>query len=249
MENEGVTKIYTSDQANGFGNGVMTGAMLGKDHNNDALTALLANGNNQQMWNNPFAYLIWLIFAGQFGGFGGANGAYQTQLQSLQNQIADNHNSDLTMQAINGSQAAITQLAQTLNVGFDQVQSAINQMSQFMQGGMNNLNTSILSQGYQNQLNNCNQTNTILMQSQALQNTVQNGITALGYQSERNASASQQNSTANTQRIIDTLNNHWNLEQQTTIQQLRDEIGRLNQTNTLISSLKGTTTATSSVAA
>lgn len=86
------------------------------------------------------------------------------------------------------------------------------------------------------------------MQSQQLQNTVQNGITALGYQSERNNSQTQQNSTANTQRIIDTLNNHWNLEQQTTIQQLRDEIGRLNQTNTLISSLKGTTTATSTAA-
>lgn len=117
-----------------------------------------------------------------------------------------------------------------------------------MQGGMNNVNTSILSQGYQNQLNNCNQTNTILMQSQALQNTIQNGVTALGYQSERNSSATQQASTANTQRIIDTLNNHWNLEQQTTIQQLRDQIGRLNQTNTLISSLKGTATATSTAA-
>jgi len=56
---------------------------------------------------------------------------------------------------------------------------------------MNNVNTSILSQGYQNQLNNCNQTNTILMQSQALQNTIQNGVTALGYQSERNNSATQ----------------------------------------------------------
>lgn len=245
---EEATKIYTSDSANGFSNGVMTGAMLGKDHGNDALTALLANGGNQQMWNNPFAYLIWLIFAGQFGGFGGANGAYQTQLQSLQNQIADNHNSDLTMQAINGSQAATTQLAQTLNVGFDQVQAAVNQLGQLLQGGFNNINTSILSQGYQNQLNNCNQTNTILMQAQNLQNTIQNGITALGYQSERNNSATQQASSTNTQRIIDTLNNHWNLEQQTTIQQLRDEIGRLNQTNTLISSLKGTATATSTAA-
>lgn len=237
---DNVEKIYTTDGSNNFASGAMMGASL-NNNNNDALTAMLANGNNQAMWNNPFAYLIWLIFAGQFGGFGG-NGAYQTQLQSLQNQIADNHNSDLTMQAINGNQAALTQLAQTINVSVDQVTAAINAMN-------NGLNTSIISQGYQNQLNNCNQTNTILMQSQALQNTVQNGITALGYQSERNSSAAQQSSNANTQRIIDTLNNHWNLEQQTTIQQLRDEIGRLNQTNTLITSLKGTTTATSTVAA
>jgi len=36
------------------------------------------------------------------------------------------------MQAINGSHAAITQLAQTLNVGFDQVQNAVNQLGQLM---------------------------------------------------------------------------------------------------------------------
>lgn len=233
-------KIITTDSSN-FSNGAMMGAMLGKGNHSDALTALLANGNNQQMWNNPFAYLIWLIFAGQFGGFGGNNAAVSDQLQSLQTQIQDNHNSDLTMQALAGNQAALTQLAQTLNVSSDQITAAINAMN-------NNLGTQIISQGYQNQLNNCNQTNTILLQSQQLQNTVQNGITALGYQSERNASASQQASSANTQRIIDTLNNHWNLEQQTTIQQLRDEIGRLNQTNTLISSLKGTSTATSTAA-
>lgn len=240
-------KIYTTDSSANFGNGAMMGAMLGKDHGNDALTAMLANGGNQGMWNNPFVYLVWMLFAGQLGGFGG-NGSVNAQLQSLQTQIQDNHNNDLTMQAINGNQAAMTQLAQTLNVGFDQVNAAVNQLGQLMQGGMNNINTSILSQGYQNQLNNCNQTNTILMQAQSLQNTIQNGVTALGYQSERNSSQTQQTSSANTQRIIDTLNNHWNLEQQTTIQQLRDEIGRLNQTNTLISSLKGTATATSSAA-
>lgn len=235
-------KIITTDSSN-FSNGAMMGAMLGKGNHSDALATLLANGgNNSAMWNNPFVYLVWMLFAGQLGGFGGNNSAISDQLQSLQTQIQDNHNSDLTMQALAGNQAALTQLAQTLNVSSDQITAAINAMN-------NNLGTQIISQGYQNQLNNCSQTNTILMQSQALQNAVQNGITALGYQSERNASANQQNSTANTQRIIDTLNNHWNLEQQTTIQQLRDEIGRLNQTNTLISSIKGTATATSSTAA
>lgn len=235
-------KIITTDSSN-FSNGAMMGAMLGKGNHSDALAALLANGgNNNAMWNNPFVYLVWMLFAGQLGGFGGNNSAISDQLQSLQTQIQDNHNSDLTMQALAGNQAALTQLAQTLNVSSDQITAAINAMN-------NNLGTQIISQGYQNQLNNCSQTNTILMQSQALQNAVQNGFTALGYQSERNASANQQNSTANTQRIIDTLNNHWNLEQQTTIQQLRDEIGRLNQTNTLISSIKGTATATSSTAA
>ena len=113
-----------------------------------------------------------------------------------------------------------------------------------MQGGMNNINTSILSQGYQNQLNNCQQTNTILMQSQALQNAVQNGFAQVGFQAERNSCDAKETSTQNTQKIIDTLTNHWNLEQQTTIQQLRDEIGRLNQTNALISVLKPSSAVT-----
>lgn len=148
------------------------------------------------------------------------------------------------MQAVNGNIGAIAQLSQTLNVELDQVQSAVNQMSTMMQGGMNNINTSILSQGYQNQLNNCQQTNTILMQSQALQNAVQNGFTQVCFHAERNACDAKETSTQNTQKIIDILTNHWNLEQQTTIQQLRDEIGRLNQTNALISVLKPSSAVT-----
>ena len=109
---EEINKIYTSDTANSFSNGAMMGAMLSNNDRNDALTAMLANGGNQQMWNNPFAYLIWLIFAGQFGCFGNnANNCIGDQIQSLQNQIQDNHNSDLTMQAVNGNTGAIAQLS------------------------------------------------------------------------------------------------------------------------------------------
>lgn len=97
-----------------------------------------------------------------------------------------------------------------MNVGFDQVQAAVNQMSTLIQGGMNNINTSILSQGYQNQLSNCQQTNTD--ESQALQNIVQSGFAQVGFQNERNACDANETSTQNTQRIIDTLTNHWNLE-------------------------------------
>lgn len=223
-------KIYTTDSSNG------------------ALTALAASGGMNNWMNNPFAYLMFMMIPAIFnGGNWGGNNVNAAQLQSLQTQISDNHNNDLTMQALNGNQAAITQLAQVFNTNVDNVKNGLNNLATLTQGGMNNINNSILNQGYQNQLNNCNQTNTILLQSQALQNAVHEGFANIGFQSERNASATQQTSSVNTQRIIDTLNNHWNLEQQTTIQQLRDEIGRLNQTNTLISSLKGTTTATSTI--
>lgn len=77
-------KIITTDSSN-FSNGAMMGAMLDKGNHSDALAALLANGgNNNAMWNNPFVYLVWMLFAGQLGGFGGNNSAISDQLQSLQ---------------------------------------------------------------------------------------------------------------------------------------------------------------------
>ena len=123
------------------------------------------------------------------------------------------------------------------------VSGAVNGLGTAFQEGCCACKTAILEGSYQNQLANCQQTNTILQQSQALQNTVANGFTNVGFLLERNACDIKENSTANTQKIIDTLNAHWNLEQQTTIQQLRDEIGRLNQTSALIAALKTSSTA------
>ena len=208
-----VTKIFTDGSGNNlFGNGGIGALILG-----------------------------WLFGAGMSGNgfFGGANGGansplYQ-QLASLQNQISDNANNSSVMDAIN-SFAAANGTSQAAVLG------AINGLSAAFQSGCCECKTGIMESGYQNQLANCQQTNTILQQSQSLQNTMQNLGSSLGFQIERNACDIRENSTANTQKIIDTLNGHWNLEQQTTIQQLRDEIGRLNQTQDLIAALKTTTT-------
>ena len=181
-------------------------------------------------------YLIWLAWfnGGNGFGFGGnragvAAGDVQAAnnaaaIQNLSDMIQDNHNSDLTMQAIAGNTAAITQLAGVLNVSTDKISTAINVMSGQMQNGMCGIKSDILSMGYQNQLSTCQQTNTILQQSQALTNTVQNGFTSIGYQLERNACDIKENSLANTQKIIDTLNNHWTTEQQGLINSLQSQL-------------------------
>jgi len=166
---------------------------------------------------------------GLFGGGGNAN--VSQQLSSLQDQINANASNAATMDALN-NMAAANGTASASILG------AVNGLGSAFQQGCCECKSAILESGYQNQLANCQQTNTILQQSQGLQNTVTNGFTNLGFLLERNACDVKENSTANTQRIIDTLNNHWSLEQQTTIQQLRDEIGRLNQTSTLIAALK-----------
>ena len=195
-------------------------------------------------------YLIWLAWFGGGNGFGfggNRNGVgiaaadVQTAnnaaaIQNLSDMITDNHNSDLTMQAINGNTAAITQLAGMLNVSTDKIATAINVMSNQMQNGMCGIKTEILSQGYQNQLSTCQQTNTILQQSQAITNTIQNGFTSIGYQIERNACDVKEASLANTQRILDTLNNHWGQEQQGIINSLQSQLSEQRILNAVAAS-------------
>jgi len=264
-------KIYTSESPM---TSAMLGSMLGNNfgHGSDAATLAAMNGGMGGAWNNPFVYLVWMMFANRYMGNNGESNT-QAQISALQGVVQDNHNSDLLMAAVNGSADATRDLAVAMNANFDNVSAAIcgvrNSITEAngniqlaaermiannnMQSGILGskidtaacgIKTAILEQGYQNQLNNCQQTNTILMQSQGLQNVMQNGFTNIGFLLEKNACDVKENSTMNTQRIIDTLNGHWNIEQQTTIQQLRDEIGRLNQTNALIAALKTTTPTT-----
>ena len=207
------------------------------------------SGGMGNMWNNPFMYLIWLAMFNNGGGgfFGGGNSNQQAiangaAIQNLSDMIADNHNSDLTMQAIAGNTAAITQLANMLNVSTDKIATAVNVMSNQMQNGMCGIKTEILSQGYQNQLSTCQQTNTILQQSQALTNTVTNGFTSIGYQLERNACDVKEASLANTQRILDTLNNHWGQEQQGIINSLQSQLSEQRILNAVAASKTTPTT-------
>lgn len=109
--------------------------------NNDALVAALANRNsdpmamaammnNQNQWgNNPFAYLIWLVFAMRMWNNNGdgnlQNNAIQSQLDSLRSQMSDNQNSNLIIDAVKGNETAIGQLANNLNCDFNTLSNAI----------------------------------------------------------------------------------------------------------------------------
>lgn len=208
--------------------------------------AAMNGGNGNNMWNNPFMYLIWLAMF-QNGGFGFGGGGAQAAannaaIQNLGDMISDNHNNDLTMQAIAGNTAAITQLAGVLNTSTDNITAAINVMAGQMQQNCCDVKSSIMSQGYQNQLSTCQQTNTILQQSQQLQNTVANGFTNIGFLLERNACDIKETSLANTQRIIDTLSNHWSQEQQGLINSLQSQLSEQRILNAVAAS-KTTTTA------
>lgn len=98
-----------------------------------ALTAMMANGGMNGMWNNPFVYLVWMMFAGRFFNNGGWDGngncqgvqnvEMQNQLQAIRSQLQDNQNSNLLMDAVKGNNVAIGQLAQNLNCDFNTLNS------------------------------------------------------------------------------------------------------------------------------
>lgn len=83
--------------------------------------------NQNDYMNNPFAYLIWMIFAMRMWNNqdGNQGNAIQSQLDAMRSQIADNQNSSLVMDAIRGNANAITQLASNLNCDFNALNNAI----------------------------------------------------------------------------------------------------------------------------
>ena len=125
----GETKTtYIMPDQNGFGN-------------NDLATLALLGGNGggfggNGMWNNPFMYLVWLYMMRWMNGNGdwGNNGdncykaleaSTQRQIQTLADQMQDNHTSDILMAAIQGNNNAIQESATRLGCDINAIASAI----------------------------------------------------------------------------------------------------------------------------
>lgn len=117
---------YIMPDQNGFGN------------NDFATMALLSNGGGfGGGWgNNPFIYLIWLYMMRWMNGgdWGNNNGnpcynameaSTQRQIQTLQDQMQDNHTSDLLMQAIQGNNSAIQEAATRLGCDINGLASSV----------------------------------------------------------------------------------------------------------------------------
>ena len=121
----GETKTtYIMPDQNGFGN-------------NDLATFALLGGGGMGMnnWaNNPFMYLVWMYMMRWMNGGDWNNGnqcsnameaATQRQIQTLSDQMNDNHTSDLIMQAIQGNNNAIQELGTRLGCDINAISSAI----------------------------------------------------------------------------------------------------------------------------
>lgn len=235
-----------------------------------AMAAMMNGGMNNWM-NNPFIYLVWMMFANRF--WGNDNGANTCQLDSLRNQMSDNQNSNLLIGAIQGNNSDLKTLGANLNCDFNQLQTAVCAVRSAIEqvagqvgfsaervinaanlGDMNivqqlkncccQTQQNIIKTGYEQQLATCNQTNTLQNTIQTVSTGVERAASNLGFQMSQMSCNVINNENNNTQRIIDVLNNHWQSDLQQRYNDARLELSQQRQNNTLIAALKTTTTTT-----
>lgn len=191
-----------------------------------------------------------------------------SRINQIGTQLSDNHNSDLVMQAIQGNHNAMHELSNNLNVGFrdislaaSNIQSAITAVSGNIGTSAQNIINSVLlgnkdltaavtncccenkmgvqKMGYENQIATLNQTNTLQERMTGIANGIQQGFASTAYETQRQTCDIINSGKDNTQRIIDTLNNHWSLETSQALQDAKFEISQLKQNQYLVSNLGG----------
>ena len=230
--------------------------------NNDNLAtmAMMSNGAfGNGMWNNPMIYLVWMyVMRWMNNGDWNNNSdpAVQRQLQTLQDQMQDNHNSVLVMQAIKGNSQALQDLSTRLSCDANAIQSAI----QSVQSGIANVGSQvgfsservinainsgdsniiqalnncccatqkeILKMGYENQINNQNQTYQLTSQLNGVNNVIQNGFRDTNYATQQQTCSLQNTikdtTTINTNAILAKLDSISNTALQDKIQALREK--------------------------
>lgn len=192
----------------------------------------------------------------------------QAQLNAIRTQLQGNQNADCIKSAIQGNAFAISQLAQNLNIDFNtlqkcccDVQAAIQQVAG--QIGFStervinavNLGDCNVIQALQNcccqtqrqiadfradiQLQNCKDTGELRNGQRDISAIVTQGFSQAGYETQKQTCDIINNANANTQRIIDTLNNHWKDEQALQIQDLKFQLSQERQNNLLLNRLGG----------
>lgn len=173
---------------------------------NDSVPAWLAYGNNNNGWlggnglaGGALGFLLGLVFGNGWGGFGGFGGYGNSgaAASSLGAQATAYNNTDLLMNAINGTDADIRQLATMANTDFDSMKTALATIS----AGLTNVGSQIGLSSLQvvnaiqsgnaalaSQLCQCCCENKLLVTSQGYENQIAtlNQTNQLGSQADRN---------------------------------------------------------------
>lgn len=190
----------------------------------------------------------------------------QSQLDSLRSQMQDNQNTNAIMDAIKGVGGDLNQLATQLNCDFNTLNAAICDVRMGISklsgeigysaekvinavtlGNCNivqqlkdcccSTQKMILEQGYQNQLAIERQTNQLQTGMDFINRSIERGFAASDYATQKQTCEIIQAGNANTQRIVDLLNNHWKDEQANQIQDLKFQLSQERQNNLILNRL------------
>lgn len=217
--------------------------------------ALMAMMNNNCGFGGNGAWWIWIILLffcwGGFGGNGFGRGA--SDASRLASELNTDANTNLLMQAINGNKEAISSLSNTLNCDFNSVTAALNNINSGVskiscdvklsgcevinaitsgnaalasklaecccntQRSIDSVNLNLTKMGYEDQLAMCNQTNTLV-------NTMNQNTLSL-----------RDSNLANTQDILQKIDNFENIYRQDKMDRLTSENlalkGQISQAN------------------
>lgn len=217
--------------------------------------ALMAMMNNNGGFGGNGAWWIWIVLLffcwGGFGGNGFGRGA--SDASRLASELNTDANTNLLMQAINGNKEAISSLSNTLNCDFNSVTAALNNINSGVskiscdvklsgcevinaitsgnaalasklaecccntQRSIDSVNLNLTKMGYEDQLAMCNQTNTLV-------NTMNQNTLSL-----------RDSNLANTQAILQKIDNFENIYRQDKMDRLTSENlalkGQISQAN------------------
>lgn len=182
----------------------------------------------------------------------------QSQIESLRNQMADNQNSNLLMGAIQGNGNDLKMLASNLNCDFNALQNSIcgiqagiqqlggqvgfsaeRVINAISQGNLQmtialkdcccQTQQNIIKMGYDNQLGQKEIVNQ-MQQGFSYTNTgIERAASNLGFQMQQDKCDIIRAGENNMQRILDTLNGHWDREKSDEIQDLKFKNSQMQQ--------------------
>lgn len=184
------------------------------------------------------------------------------QIQALSEQISSNQNANLLMDGIKGNAQAVSTLAANLNCDFNTLNTAICNIQNAITNVAGQLGFSAekvinavnmgdcnVIQALQNcccqtqqqianfrgdmALQMCQQTGTLRDGQRDLGQAITQGFSQTAFQAQQDKCDIIRAGQDNTQRIIDTLNNHWTNEQAREIQDLKTALSQKEQTDIL----------------
>lgn len=214
-----------------------------------AIMSLKGNNNSNDIMNNPLILLLFFALLGGGNGFGFGNGnananTTNNDFNSLRDMINDNKNNELIFSAINGNRDALGALATNLNCSVSAITSAIEGVRNAMSSCCCDIKGLVQSMGYETQLRDMTNTNMINSSICGLNNTINQGFSAVGYNQAQQTATIVENANRNNQVLLDTLNNHWNQELLEKLNDARLKLSQSEQTQAIITALKPSTTTT-----